>query len=87
MPDANFRDPVGLAWRMLRSGDATARSVLLREGLGMAARPLDALLSGREARRLQAAGATRALRPACSSSAAPVAGPRWFTSCSRSTST
>ena len=55
MPDANFRDPLGLAWRMIRSGDATARSVLLREGLGLATRPLDALLANREERRLRAA--------------------------------
>ncbi|BAM02267.1 sulfotransferase [Phycisphaera mikurensis] len=52
MVEPNFRDPLGLAWRMLRSPDPTARSVLLREALGVAVRPLDALLAAAERRRL-----------------------------------
>ena len=55
MPDPNFHDPLGLAWRMLRSPNPTARSVLLREALGVAARPLDAALARGERRRLAAA--------------------------------
>ncbi len=49
----NFKDPMGLAWRMLRSGNATARSVLLREFSGLALKPFDWLLSPLERRRLR----------------------------------
>lgn len=53
MPDsspsyANFRDPVGLVLRMLRSGDGAARSALLRAGSALVVKPLDALLATRE---------------------------------------
>ena len=57
MSDSNFRDPIGLVWRMLRSSNPTARSVLIREALGIATRPLDAALSAGEARRISAAAA------------------------------
>lgn len=42
---ANFRDPIGLLFRMLKSGNRAAYSALFREGLGLAARPFDAILS------------------------------------------
>ena len=48
----NFRDPLGLAWRMLTSSNPTARSVLVREALGVAAKPVDRLLVRAEARRV-----------------------------------
>ena len=56
MADANFKDPVGLAWRMLTSRNPTARSVLVREALGVAAKPVDRLLARVEARRLAVGG-------------------------------
>jgi hypothetical protein len=52
---ANFRDPVGLLTRMLRSGDRAARGVLIRELLGVVLLPLDRVLAGAERRRLAAA--------------------------------
>lgn len=47
---ANFRDPVGLVLRMLRSGDRAARSALLRAGSALVVTPFDALLASRERR-------------------------------------
>ena len=41
----NFRDPIGLVLRMLKSGNRAAWEALFREALGIAARPLDAALS------------------------------------------
>jgi hypothetical protein len=51
---ANFQDPVGLLRRMISSGNATARSVLLRELLGIVAKPFDLLLSPAEHRWIRA---------------------------------
>jgi hypothetical protein len=53
---ANFRDPVGLAIRMLRSRDRAAYAALVRAASASALIPLDALLARFEARRLRAAG-------------------------------
>jgi hypothetical protein len=53
---ANFRDPVGLALRMLRSRDRAAYAALVRAGSAAALTPLDRLLARFEARRLRAAG-------------------------------
>ncbi|MEZ6124062.1 MAG: sulfotransferase [Planctomycetaceae bacterium] len=51
----NFADPFGLLKRMLTSGNRAAYAALLREGLSIAAKPADWLLSGFEQRRLKAA--------------------------------
>lgn len=45
MTRANFRDPLGLAWRMLRSPNRAARAVLVREALALALIPFDLALS------------------------------------------
>ena len=58
MTEPNFKDPVGLAWRMLTSRNPTARSVLVREALGVVAKPVDRLLARAEAKRLAGAGAS-----------------------------
>ena len=50
---SNFRDPFGLIWRMLRSGDRAAYAVLLRRGLAYGVLPLDWALQSRERRLLQ----------------------------------
>jgi hypothetical protein len=55
---ANFRDPVGLVVRMLRSGDRAARSALLRAASTVLLTPIDRLLVPRERRRIQQAGAS-----------------------------
>jgi hypothetical protein len=55
---ANFRDPVGLVVRMLRSGDRAARAALVRAVLAVLATPLDLALRPLEARRLRAARPT-----------------------------
>jgi hypothetical protein len=52
---ANFRDPVGLLLRMLRSGDRAARGALVRELSGVALLPLDRALAIAERRRLRTA--------------------------------
>lgn len=44
----NFQNPFGLVYRMLRSGNRAAYSALFREALGIAAKPIDALLSSKE---------------------------------------
>ncbi|MCG8591455.1 MAG: sulfotransferase [Proteobacteria bacterium] len=49
---ANFADPGGLVWRMLRSGDPAARSALLRAGAERMLSPLDRALAPLEKRRL-----------------------------------
>lgn len=41
----NFKDPVGLALRMIRSGNRAAHFTLFREGLDLALQPLDWCLS------------------------------------------
>ena len=51
----NFRDPLGLIRRMLKSGDPAARRALLRAGARILATPVDLLLSRFE-RRLTARG-------------------------------
>jgi hypothetical protein len=53
---ANFRDPVGLVLRMLRSGDRAAREALVREAAQLALTPLDVTLQPFESRRLRTAG-------------------------------
>lgn len=58
---ANFRDPMGLVWRMLRSGDTAARSALRREAGALACSPVDRML-GRLEKRL-VAGGKRAQHP------------------------
>lgn len=50
----NFRNPVGLVYRMLTSGKRAAWSALFREGLGKLALPVDLLLSISEAKKLKA---------------------------------
>lgn len=54
MTRANFRDPLGLAWRMLRSPKRTARSVLIREALSIALKPVDFALTPFERTALRA---------------------------------
>lgn len=51
----NFRNPIGLVFRMLSSGSRAAWSALFREGLSIGAKPFDALMSGRERRRIASA--------------------------------
>jgi hypothetical protein len=51
----NFRDPAGLVWRMLGSGDRAAYSALARAVLMVVLRPLDLMLRSGERRRLRAA--------------------------------
>lgn len=46
----NFRDPVGLAWRMVSDGRSIGRQAIAREFLSMVAAPLDWLLQGAERR-------------------------------------
>lgn len=48
MSYSNFKDPVGLAKRMILSGNKAAWFTLIREGLGIIFKPLDSLLSIRE---------------------------------------
>ncbi|MCA9084343.1 MAG: sulfotransferase [Planctomycetaceae bacterium] len=50
---SNFKDPAGLLLRMLSSGNRAAYAALIREGLQIAAMPLDAILSAFEKRRSQ----------------------------------
>jgi LPS sulfotransferase NodH len=50
---SNFRDPVGLVLRMLRSREPAARAALWRAGAEMLLAPLDWLLGGFESRRLR----------------------------------
>ncbi|MDX2286246.1 MAG: sulfotransferase [Bacteroidia bacterium] len=55
MSYSNFKDPVGLLKRMLASGNRAAYFTILREGLGVALKPLDWLLQGAERRRIRRA--------------------------------
>ncbi len=50
---SNFRDPLGLLVRMLKSGNKTAYFTLFREGVALVLKPIDYLLSGFEKRRIQ----------------------------------
>lgn len=52
---SNFRNPLGLVYRMLTSGKRAAWSALFREGLGKLAVPFDMLLSVSESKKLKAA--------------------------------
>ncbi|APZ95752.1 sulfotransferase family protein [Fuerstiella marisgermanici] len=49
-PSSNFQDPVGLLFRMLKSGNRAAYGALFREGLRLGAIPFDAVLSRFERR-------------------------------------
>lgn len=51
-PSENFQNPVGLLFRMLLSGKRAAYAALFHEALRIAARPVDALLKKKEARRI-----------------------------------
>jgi hypothetical protein len=53
---ANFRDPMGLAWRMLASRDRAAYDALGRAALAAVLRPLDRSLASVERRTLEASG-------------------------------
>ncbi|MCA9051662.1 MAG: hypothetical protein KDA89_23150, partial [Planctomycetaceae bacterium] len=48
---SNFKDPVGLLLRMLRSGNRAAYGALFREAFRIGVRPIDALLKKPEQRR------------------------------------
>lgn len=54
----NFRNPIGLVLRMLKTRDSAALGALLREALKIAATPLDLLMSLTEKRMLSAAPAS-----------------------------
>ncbi len=54
VPSSNFQDPVGLLFRMLKSGNRAAYSALFREALRLAAIPFDAVLKSREQRHIAA---------------------------------
>ncbi|HQX52525.1 MAG TPA: sulfotransferase [Planctomycetaceae bacterium] len=62
VPVSNFKNPVGLLFRMLLSGRRAAYSALIHEAMRLASRPLNFLLAGRE----------RRLREASSTTSAPV---------------
>ena len=49
-PAGNFQNPVGLLFRMLTSGKRAAYAALFHEVLRLLARPVDAMLKGKEAR-------------------------------------
>ena len=53
MSYSNFKDPVGLAKRMILSGNKAAWFTLFREGLGIIFKPIDSLLSIREKKLLK----------------------------------
>lgn len=53
----NFQNPLGLVFRMLKSGKRAAWSALFREGLGIAAKPFDMLLQSRDAKQIASAPA------------------------------
>jgi hypothetical protein len=57
-PSENFQNPVGLLFRMLLSGKRAAYAALFHEALRIAARPVDALLKTKEARRIADAKAS-----------------------------
>lgn len=54
-PSGNFQNPLGLVFRMLKSGKRAAYAALLHEGLRIAARPIDSLLKGKEQRLINSA--------------------------------
>lgn len=47
-PSQNFKNPIGLLFRMLMSGQRAAYSALVHEALRVMSRPLNKLLAGRE---------------------------------------
>lgn len=47
-PSQNFRNPVGLLWRMLTSGKRAAYAALIHEGMRLLTIPLDYMLQHRE---------------------------------------
>ena len=49
-PSKNFKNPFGLLFRMLASGQRAAYSALIHEGMRLVSRPLNSLLAGRERR-------------------------------------
>ena len=49
-PSKNFKNPLGLLFRMLTSGHRAAYSALIHEGMRLVSRPLNSLLVGREQR-------------------------------------
>ena len=53
VPSRNFKNPIGLLFRMLMSGQRAAYSALLHEAMRLVSRPLDSLLAGRERRTLE----------------------------------
>jgi len=59
MSTGNFKNPVGLVFRMLMSGSRAAWSALLHEGLRLLARPIDLLLQRREKRLLRETGTSK----------------------------
>ncbi len=56
MSYSNFKDPVGLAKRMLLSRNKVAHFTLLREGLSMLCKPIDILLQSSEKKRTSTSG-------------------------------
>ena len=56
IPVSNFKNPTGLLFRMLLSGQRAAYSALVIETMRLASRPLNALLIGRERRLREAPG-------------------------------
>ena len=60
VPSKNFKNPLGLLFRMLTSGQRAAYSALIHEGMRLISRPLDSLLSGREQRLRQSTPPTAA---------------------------
>jgi len=54
-PSGNFQNPLGLVFRMLTSGKRAAYAALFHEALRLAARPVDAILKGRESRTISSA--------------------------------
>jgi len=57
-PSGNFQNPLGLVFRMLTSGKRAAYAALFHEALRIAARPMDAILKGKEARSITSASAS-----------------------------
>lgn len=54
-PSQNFKNPVGLLFRMLMSGQRAAYATLIHEAMRLVSRPLNRLLAGREQRLSQTA--------------------------------
>lgn len=57
-PSGNFQNPLGLVFRMLMSGKRAAYAALLHEALRIVARPIDAILQGKEERTITGAAAS-----------------------------